>query len=109
MAVAVGCAVVLGAAGAPSSTFAAVFSTVSVPPCNNTGDFDATVTSSDPDVPPAGLLFRVDGAPQLYESDVDPSDGTTTISLTDGAHTLEYWGEDSKTFRSFHITLSASW
>jgi hypothetical protein len=93
MAVAFGCAVLFGAAGAPSSSFAATFSTVSVPPCNNTGDFDATVTSTDPDVSPAGLLFRLDGAPQLYESDVDPDNGTTTISLTDGRHTLEYWGE----------------
>ncbi len=92
---AVGCAVLLGAAAAPSSSFAAVFSTVSVPPCNNTGDFDATVTSSDPEAPPAGLLFRLDGAPQLYESDVNPDDGTTSISLADGAHTLEYWGVDS--------------
>jgi hypothetical protein len=100
LAVAVGCAVLFGAAGAPSSSFAATFSTVSVPPCNNTGDFDATVTSSDPDVPPAALLFRVDGG-GLQESDVDPGDGTTTISLPDGAHTLEYWGEDSNQVQEF--------
>jgi hypothetical protein len=95
VAVAALCAGLLGFAAAPSVSLALALPTsnVSIPPCSDTAELAATV-ASDPAVAPAAIHFRVDGGAEQVV-DVDPSDGTTAITVPEGSHSLEYWGEDS--------------
>src|SRR5437660_1352005 len=99
MTVAVGCAVLLGAAGAPTSSFADPMlptSSVSIPACSRTGQLAATVTSdpTDPTVAPLAIHYIIDDGPeQAVLTTGNP--GIATVSVPSGSHSLEFWGEDT--------------
>jgi hypothetical protein len=70
-------------------------SSVTVPACSDTSQLAATVTS-DPDqaLAPKAIHFRIDGgSEQVLTTSGNP--GSATISVPEGSHTLEYWGEDT--------------
>ena len=70
-------------------------SSVTVPPCSDTGQLTATVTSDpDPAVAPMAIHVRIDdGSEQVIPTIGNP--GGATIPVPQGSHTLEYWGEDT--------------
>jgi hypothetical protein len=72
-------------------------SSVSVPACSNTGQLQGTVTSDpDPAVAPKVIHFAIDGgAEQVVATSDSGNQGSATIPVPEGSHTLEYWGEDT--------------
>ena len=72
-------------------------SIVTVPACSNTGQLAAVVKSDpDPAVKPKAIHFRIDGgSEQALATSDNGNDGSTTIPVPQGLHTLEYWGEDT--------------
>jgi hypothetical protein len=82
-------------------------SSVTVPACSKGGQLAATVTADpDPAVAAKAIHFRVDGASEQAIS-TSGSPGSATITVPEGSHTLEYWGEDSVgALESSHHTAS---
>lgn len=80
--------------GGAFSDRAAPASELSAPGCTQSGELSFRVTDADGGTGPASIHTRMDGgAEQVSETAGNP--GVAAVTLPEGPHTIEYWGEDS--------------
>ena len=76
----------------PSDDTTPPTSHATVPQCSATGQIPVKVTDNSGGSGPKAVHFKVDGgSEQTVETD---SGGNATITIPNGRHDLEYWGED---------------
>jgi hypothetical protein len=67
-------------------------STLSVPGCSKSGALPATVTA-DSGTTPKAIHYKIDGGSEQTVATTG-SPGAAVISVPEGQHSVEYWGED---------------
>jgi 6-phosphogluconolactonase (cycloisomerase 2 family) len=93
-----GDAYVAGTSGVPSDPSIAAFATcrpvatATVATCSQSGDVPVGVTTPTAGRSAAAVRFRIDGG---AEQRMAVAGGAATVNVPEGAHSLEYWGEDT--------------
>jgi hypothetical protein len=83
---------------------AAPVASATAPACSSTGALTVTLADDAGGSGPKAVHYRVDGG---AEQVVDASSGSATITVSNGTHSIEYWGEDvAGNQEATHHTLS---